>query len=73
MTSKGQVVIPRALRDSLRWKAGMRLSIVAEPAGGVTLRPVELDPIDAAFGCLAVGDPLSDLESDHAEELRARE
>ncbi len=39
MSTKGQVVIPRALRDHLGWGEGTRLEIVSQ-AGGVVIRPV---------------------------------
>jgi AbrB family looped-hinge helix DNA binding protein len=38
MSAKGQVVIPKAVRDRLRWKEGASLEVV-ETGSGVLLRP----------------------------------
>jgi AbrB family looped-hinge helix DNA binding protein len=38
LSAKGQVVIPKGLRDRLRWVPGMRFDIV-ERGGSVTLHP----------------------------------
>ena len=41
ISSKGQVIIPKALRDAKRWAAGTAL--VAEPTDeGILLRPVSV-------------------------------
>jgi AbrB family looped-hinge helix DNA binding protein len=37
LSSKGQVVIPKEIRDELHWEAGTQLSLVAT-GGGVSLR-----------------------------------
>ncbi len=39
LSAKGQVVIPKAVRDRLHWSEGDNLEVV-ETAGGVLLRPV---------------------------------
>lgn len=39
LSAKGQVVLPKAVRDRLQWSPGDELEVV-EHAGGVTLRPV---------------------------------
>jgi AbrB family looped-hinge helix DNA binding protein len=38
MSAKGQVVIPKAVRDRLQWREGASLEVV-ETASGVLLRP----------------------------------
>jgi len=38
VSAKGQIVIPKAVRERLRWAAGMSLEVV-EIAGGVVLKP----------------------------------
>ena len=40
VSAKGQVVIPKAVRDRLRWPPGTMLEVV-ETSSGVTLRPRE--------------------------------
>lgn len=37
LSSKGQIVIPKEIRDELRWQAGTRLTLVAS-ASGITLK-----------------------------------
>jgi AbrB family looped-hinge helix DNA binding protein len=39
ISSKGQVVLPKALREKRRWKAGTRLTVEERP-DGVLLKPV---------------------------------
>lgn len=76
MTTKGQVVIPKTIRERLRWHAGTRLRIetVSEDAIRLELasngkRRGGSDVIDRAFGFLRDGDPLRDLETEHRQEV----
>lgn len=79
LTTKGQVVIPKAMRDRLRWRPGTRLVVRFLPDGGLALdaaavRSKELpadDPIERAFGAFrnCGADLLSALEADHRAEL----
>ncbi|MBI5479909.1 MAG: AbrB/MazE/SpoVT family DNA-binding domain-containing protein [Deltaproteobacteria bacterium] len=41
LTSKGQVVIPKKVRERLRWRPGTRLQVHALPGGAVELRQAE--------------------------------
>ncbi|WP_256361164.1 AbrB/MazE/SpoVT family DNA-binding domain-containing protein [Methylomonas koyamae] len=43
LSSKGQVVIPKEIRDELHWEAGTELTLIAN-ASGVTLKAVEKNP-----------------------------
>lgn len=43
LSAKGQVVIPKAVRDRLQWAEGVDLEVV-ETAGGVLLRPKSTRP-----------------------------
>jgi AbrB family looped-hinge helix DNA binding protein len=38
ISTKGQIVLPKALRDHLQWEDGRALEII-EHAGAITLRP----------------------------------
>ena len=54
ITVKGQVTIPKAIRDRLGLKPGGRVDFVVEPDGRVVLRPVAApeyaDRLQAAMG-----------------------
>ena len=43
MSSKGQVVVPKAIRERLGWRQGVRIEVVERP-GGVMLRSVAEQP-----------------------------
>lgn len=43
ITSKGQVTIPKELRDALHLRTGHRLHFELQPDGNVILRPRTLD------------------------------
>jgi AbrB family looped-hinge helix DNA binding protein len=81
LTTKGQVVIPKAIRDRLRWQPGTRLNVETLSSGGVLLTAARAsarggadgDPIERAFGFLTHGDPVGDLEADHRAEIQADE
>ena len=75
VSTKGQVILPKAMRDHLGWGVGARL-VVEEVDGVVTLRRASLFPqtdIDEVFGKLKspVG-PLSleEMDAGVAEEAR---
>ena len=53
VTSKGQVVIPKLVREQLRWVSGTELAVEVTGDGAVRLTLLEAeDPIDALYGCL---------------------
>lgn len=77
VSTKGQVILPKAIRQALRWDAGTRL-IVENTRDGVTLKPV---PSFAAtkskdvFACLAYDGPtktLEDMDAGVMAEARRR-
>ena len=55
ISTKGQIILPKDIRQALSWEAGTRL-IVEQAPGGVMLKPL---PVFArtrnkdVFGCLA--------------------
>ena len=76
VTSKGQVVIPKPVREQLRWVSGTELAIEVTGDGAVRLAPLEAgNPIDLLYGCLKdlPRDPLADLETEHQAEIEADE
>jgi AbrB family looped-hinge helix DNA binding protein len=51
MTSKGQVTIPKDIRDALRLKAGDKLDFQVQPDGSYRIVPRKVD-ILSVFGML---------------------
>ena len=43
LTSKGQITIPKEVREKLRLHTGSRVDFVIEPSGQVTLKPLNSD------------------------------
>jgi AbrB family looped-hinge helix DNA binding protein len=39
LSSKGQVVIPKEIRDELRWEPGAQLTVISSPSG-ITIKAV---------------------------------
>ena len=77
ISTKGQVILPKAIRRALRWEAGMRL-VVENTLDGVLLKPmpifVETRPEDV-FGRLACnGAPksLAEMEAGILAEAKRR-
>lgn len=68
LTSKGQLVIPKPIRDALRLKTGDRLDIQVENER-IVLHPSRVEErIEALYGRLAGVDMLSELEEEHRQE-----
>ncbi|MCY3753510.1 MAG: AbrB/MazE/SpoVT family DNA-binding domain-containing protein [Alphaproteobacteria bacterium] len=64
VSTKGQVVLPKAIRRTLGWEAGTRL-VVEEAPGGVLLKPAAAFPAtrpEDVFGCLPADRPRSVAE-----------
>ena len=77
VATKGQVVVPKAIRRVLRWDAGTRLS-VENTVEGVLLKLAptfdETRPADV-FGCLAhdgLPKSLAEMEAGVLDEARRR-
>jgi AbrB family looped-hinge helix DNA binding protein len=67
-SSKGQIVIPAALREELGIKAGTRLALTPE-GGRLVLQPVTDDFIDSVMGSCKGEDSLVEaLEREHRME-----
>ncbi|WP_158742919.1 AbrB/MazE/SpoVT family DNA-binding domain-containing protein [Acidisphaera sp. L21] len=65
VSTKGQVILPKAVRDRLHWDAGTRL-VVEHTADGVLLRPL-VDVFaptrsEDVFGCLHYAGPAKSVE-----------
>lgn len=53
LSEKGQVVIPKSVRDQRGWEPGLRLVVEATPEG-VTLRPLQATRAEAAATLLGI-------------------
>ncbi len=77
VSTKGQVILPAAIRNRRRWTAGTRLSVEETPEG-VLLKPANPFPRttdDQVFGCLKYsGQPksLDEMQAGIAAEARRR-
>jgi AbrB family looped-hinge helix DNA binding protein len=77
LSTKGQVILPAAVRRRRNWNAGTRLT-VEETADGVLLKLAPLFPPttpEQVFGCLRYqGEPktLQDMQEGIAAEVRRR-
>ena len=78
VSTKGQVILPKAIREQLRWDVGTRL-IAEQTADGVLLRPMTTAfaptrPVDV-FGCLPYAGEAKSIEqmdAGIAEEVKRR-
>jgi AbrB family looped-hinge helix DNA binding protein len=69
LSSKGQLVIPRAVRRALNLQAGAEFDVrVAE--GSIVLEPIIISPLDVLYGKYADCDLLADLETEHRGEMQ---
>jgi AbrB family looped-hinge helix DNA binding protein len=77
LSTKGQVILPAAIRKRRHWTAGTRLSIQETP-DGVLLKPAPLfarTTPEQVFGCLRYrGEPksLEEMQAGIAAEARLR-
>jgi AbrB family looped-hinge helix DNA binding protein len=77
LSSKGQVILPKIVRDAHRWRPGTEFIVESTP-DGVLLRPARPFPparIEDVVGCLRyAGKPktVSQMESVIGTEIKAR-
>ena len=72
VSTKGQVILPKAIRDKRQWSAGTRLTI-EETAEGVLLRASPIFPettLDEVFGSMRYNGPALSLEDMDAAVMR---
>lgn len=72
ISTKGQVILPKAVRTRRHWTAGTRL-VVEDTAEGVLLRPAPAFPrtdLDEVFGMLPVSGPARTVEEMDAAVLK---
>lgn len=68
LSTKGQLVIPKKVRDALGLEPGARLSLTVE-GGRLVLEPLQRSPAEALYGRAAGADLLGALEAEHREEV----
>ena len=64
LSSKGQVIIPKAIRETYRWAIGQEF-IVEDTGEGILLRPKSPFPrttVEEVAGCLKYSGPPKSLE-----------
>lgn len=78
VSTKGQVILPKAIRDQMQWGAGTQLA-VEQTAGGVLLTPVKAvfaaTRAEDVFGCLgpvAEAKTVEEMEAGIAAEVGRR-
>jgi len=73
VSTKGQLVIPKALREELGIGAGTHVA-VRDDASGAALDVIGDDPVEAAYGALAHLGPMTPgLVEEHRRELELEE
>jgi AbrB family looped-hinge helix DNA binding protein len=68
-TSKGQLVVPAALRRKHGIEAGTKVKFLEDQFGRIVLQPITEEYINRVMGCLAGGpDLLAAWEKEHRAE-----
>jgi AbrB family looped-hinge helix DNA binding protein len=77
VSTKGQVILPKAVRERLRWSPGTRL-LIEETPEGVVLKPAPLfapTRLEDVLGCAAYRGPpktVEEMEAGVLAEARRR-
>ena len=77
LSSKGQIILPAAIRSANQWQAGVQFA-VENTVDGVLLRPIKAVPattLDEVIGCTGYkGKPhsLEDMDKAITTEIRSR-
>ena len=69
LSSKGQLVIPKVIRESLDLQAGTRFQVTVGD-GKIVLEPIPESAIDVLYGKYASADLIGELEAEHQQEIR---
>jgi len=68
ISSKGQIVIPKQVREKLEIKPGAFFHVRLEK-NNIVLIPMKKDPLDNLYGKFAGEKILAELEREHADEI----
>jgi AbrB family looped-hinge helix DNA binding protein len=69
LSSKGQLVIPKAIRQALGLRTGTQFHVQLE-GDKIILEPVVTSPVEVLYGKYPDTDFLADLEAEHQQEVR---
>lgn len=69
LSSKGQLVIPKPIREALGFRSGMQFHVGIDESN-VILEPVDASPADALYAKYADADFLTELEKEHRQEVK---
>jgi AbrB family looped-hinge helix DNA binding protein len=69
LSSKGQVIIPKPIQEELHLKYGSQFYIRIHE-GSLILEPLKKSAIDILYGKYSDTDFLSDLETEHKQEIK---
>ena len=70
LSSKGQVVLPKTLREALHLQPGTQFDVRVVD-GAILLQPLAADPVRALYGRYAGVDFLGELEAEHRHEVES--
>lgn len=64
LSSKGQVIIPKTIRDRMHWMRGQKLSLIETPDGVLLKAQPAITPtrLDDVAGCLPYSGPAKRIE-----------
>ncbi|MBN2394516.1 MAG: AbrB/MazE/SpoVT family DNA-binding domain-containing protein [Anaerolineae bacterium] len=68
LSSKGQLVIPKSMREALGLRSGDQVHVMLE-RGKIILEPQVVSVVDALYGKYADADFLAELEEEHRHEV----
>jgi len=68
LSSKGQLVIPKPIRQALGLRTGTQFHVRLD-GGRIILEPVTTSPVEALYGKYADADFLAELEAEHRQEI----
>lgn len=69
LSSKGQLVIPKPIREALGFQSGMQFHVGIDESK-VILEPVDASPADTLYAKYADADFLTELEEEHRQEVK---
>jgi AbrB family looped-hinge helix DNA binding protein len=68
LSSKGQLVLPKAVRQSLKLRPGAEVDVRISK-GRIVLEPITTTLVSALYGKYAAVDFLADLEAEYRSEV----